>query len=435
VFNKLARQPDVKPAAGDPRAAVFDVFATLLDPHRKTAVFWDADLERELRVQSERFMPAVLRAGTSMRWFSDALQSLFNVELEGDAGVWRASIEADGKRNQLYFALDRGVAKLIGATNSLSGVGRYLLRGGGDARADARARRLLDWIRADNDKPARSDLLAVKRLWGPAMPSSHDAITLIAAILAGETDPDRVIAIATRCPSTLPDAELACHEALFLAYRARGRWADAVAQSEAVLAQRPDTVPGRAQIHAWALARAGRFDDADHMLDEVLAKDPDHHAARIGRFEVAGIRGSAADMIQRGDALVNHPSATPWELNYVAWYRMALGGDLTSALELARKALDKAPREGGFVNTLAAIEAEIGDPGQAIHDNWKAMGLRGVSEPGADDWYVIGRIYEQLGLTADATAAYKRVTKIKVDQLISTHAMAQRRLSAMAAAH
>jgi tetratricopeptide (TPR) repeat protein len=267
------------------------------------------------------------------------------------------------------------------------------------------------------------------------MPSSRDATRLAAAVLAGETDPDRVLAVASLCASTLPDAELACHKMLFLAYRAQGHWPEAVAQSEAILAQEPSSAAGRAQIHAWALARAGRFDDADRTLDEVLAKDPDHQGARIGRFEVAALRGSPAEVIQRGDAVTNHPAATAGDLNYVAWVRLGMGGDLTPALELARKAVDKTPRGYGAVNTLAAVEAEIGDLDRAIHDNWKAMELRSSSEPTDADWYVAGRIEEQLGLAADAAAAYKRVTRPRFDQLLSVYTLAQRRLAAMGTAH
>jgi len=333
--------------------------------------------------------------------------------------------------------------KVIGGGYSLTGIGRYILRGG--ARDDARARRLLDWLRADLDRPNAPAEYFFKQLWGPGMPTSHDAIQLVAAVLADSTDPDRVLPVATRCASTLPDAELACHEAKFVAYRARKQWAEAVAESEAILAARPSWSDGRVQYHAWVLARAGRFDDADRMLDAVLARTPGHRGAMLGRFEVAAMRASAgtstsasADLVQRGEALVNAPTASPGDLNYVAWQRLAMAGtpgpagDLTSALEIARKAVDKAPQSGGILNTLAALEAEHGDLGRAIPDNTKAMELRHLIEPTSDDWFVIGRILEQLGLTADATAAYKRVTPPRYDQLANAYQLAQRRLAVIA---
>ncbi|HET7503076.1 MAG TPA: tetratricopeptide repeat protein, partial [Kofleriaceae bacterium] len=431
IFEHVKQQPDRPASSADPRSAVLVAFATLLDPQDRPAVFWDAQLEREFRGMAQgdaiQVMPRIL--GT--RWLRDVLQSTTKIEIEGGAGLWRVNTEYEQSRVQLYVALDRGVAKLIGGTGLVSSVGRYVLRG--DAKADARARKLLDWVQADADLAGA--LVSFKRIWGPGMPTSHDAILLAGAVLARSTDPDRVIPVASRCASTLPNAAIACHEALFFAYRARGRWAEAVEQSEAILAARPSDLPARAQIHAWALARAGRFDDAEHILDQVLAKNPDHLGARIGRFEVAAIRGATADMLQRADALTSSPTADVENLNYVAWYRLGQGGDLTAALELARRAVEKLPRSSGVVNTLAAIEAERGELDRAVHDNWKAMELSNAFEPLPADWYVEGRILEQLGLTADATAAYKRVPAPEYDQLLSTHALAQRRLAALGVAH
>ena len=77
----------------------------------------------------------------------------------------------------------------------------------------------------------------------------------------------------------------------------------------------------------------------------------------------------------------------------------------------------------------------MGDLDRAIRDNGKAMELRNSTEPDDGDWYVAGRIYEQLGLANDAAAAYKRVTRPGDDQLLSVYTLAQRRLAAMAAAH
>jgi tetratricopeptide (TPR) repeat protein len=182
------------------------------------------------------------------------------------------------------------------------------------------------------------------------------------------------------------------------------------------------------------LARVGRFDEADRVLDAVLARDPDNHGARLRRFEVAAMRGVPAEVAQRGDAIVDHPAATGADLNAVAWVRLGLGGDLAPVLELSRKAVERTPSSANAVNTVAAIEAEVGELGRAVEDNWKAMQLSGAREPGDGDWYVVGRIDEQLGLTADAAAAYKRV-KPRPDQALSVYALAQRRLAALHAAH
>lgn len=83
--------------------------------------------------------------------------------------------------------------------------------------------------------------------------------------------------------------------------------------------------------------------------------------------------------------------------------------------------------------STAALEAAHGDLDRAIQDNKKAM-ERHVVEPDDGDWFVIGRIEEQLGLTGDATAAYKRVTRpAGDDQLVSAYQLAQARRSALGA--
>jgi tetratricopeptide (TPR) repeat protein len=441
IMARLQPHPPLQLRPADPRSVVLEMIAAQIDPLRKTPVFWDAEVERAVRGAPGQSWAAALRIATT-RWISDVAQSTMNIEIEGDGGVWRATVEGDGQRYPLYLVLDRGAVKVIGGHSALAGVGRYILRG--DARADARARRLLDWLRADVDLPDAQDASSFKPLWGPGLPTTHDAIQLAAAILAGETDPDRVIAVARRCPSTAPDAELACHQAGFLAYRARRQWAEAVADSEAIDRLRPSWREDRVQYHAWVLARAGRFDDADRALDAALASNPRHLGAKVGRFEVAVMRaaagtsagGSAADAIARGEALAGDPAAGPWELHYVAVQRLAMvgtpAGDLTGALELARKAVDREPKEAGYLTALAALEAEHGDLDRAIQDGRKAMELRSAIEPDAGDWYVIGRIDEQLGLTADAVAAYKRVTPPTYDELVSKYQLAQHRLAVIA---
>jgi len=432
LVTQVTNHADGKPSASDPRAAVFDVLAAAVDPRRKTAAFWDAEVEREVRSEAWPLVPAAMRGPVALRWLVDAIQSRTTVEVVGEAGLWRATVTLDRKPDALYLVLDRGVVKLIGNVDQLSGVGRYILRSARDAGAEPRARKLLDWVRADVDKSNKPGVLWFKRLWGPGLPSSHDALLLAAAMLAGPSDPDRVIAIASRCASTLPDAELACHEALIDAYATRERWAEAVAQDEAIVALRPGSFASHTRFRASALARAGRLDDAEHVLDQVLATDPDDHEALLGRVDLAAIRGARAELIRTGDALVNHATVVASDFNEVAWCRLGLGGDLSGALDLARKAVDRAPDKPGIMNTLAAIEAEVGDVDLAIHHGWKAMELGGAIEPGAGDWYVAGRIDEQLGLTGDAIAAYQRVARPGKVVLFSPYELAQRRLAVIA---
>lgn len=431
-LSKLAKHPAVTSGTRDPRSTVIDLLALVADRYRKSPAFWDAQVEREFRAAVPALVPSAMSSIGAARFLEDLIESLITVKIEGGTGLWRATVETDGHSLHLYLALDQGIVKLVASGESLRGAGRYILRTL-DARTESRARQLLDWIRADSDNATAPLALRLKALWGPGVPSSRDAIQLAAAALASGTDADRVIAVGLRCPSTLPDAELTCHEMLAAAYVATGRWAEAVTQYEAIALMKPDRAIALLGSHAFALARLGRFDDADRQVDAVLAKDPDNLDALRTRFSVTAERGSVADTLLRSSAIVQHRRASPGDLNLAAWYRLFVGSDLPVALEQARKAVGQAnyyPQ----VNTLAAIEAELGELDRAVRDNWKALDLRGSLVPEGADWYVAGRIAEQLGLRDDAAAAYKRVTASGIGQF-TTYELAQKRLAAMRVVH
>jgi tetratricopeptide (TPR) repeat protein/transglutaminase-like putative cysteine protease len=437
LLGRLAKSPAIKTGASDPRGAALDVLVASVDRSRKTPVFWDADVERDIR--NSRELDVALPSPTMGRMLSDMVQSAMRISVEGNDGdgLWRVSVDPGARQLHLYFVRERGAMKLIGATEAVAGVGRYLLRNGshnGDAKLDARARTLLDWVRADHDKSTMSHLVWFRALWSNGLPTGRDAIQLAAATLANASDPDRVLPIAQSCASTLADAPMVCHQLAFRALVARARWGEAVTEMEALLATRPDPLHEHAFEHAMALARVGRFDDAERMLDEVLAKVPFHPDAPLARFAVAVYRGDAAEALRRGDELVRRPGVTVHELNNVAWYRLGQGGDPTRALEVAHRAVERTPKSAAYVNTLAAIEADAGELGGAVRDNLRAMELRKQIEPSGEDWYVAGRILEQLGLTADAIAAYKRVVRPKVLDPTSTYTYVQKRLTALKAA-
>ena len=63
----------------------------------------------------------------------------------------------------------------------------------------------------------------------------------------------------------------------------------------------------------------------------------------------------------------------------------------------------------------------------------QSIGARPDEVPGADDWYVFGRLAEQYGLPDVARRYYRRVSppKSPQDEPMSTHALAARRLAAL----
>jgi len=429
TYSSVTRQPLVKAGTADPRTAVIDLLLAQVDPNRRTPAFWDAALETPFRDAGLRLMPQAFRNIGAVPMLSDLVQASATIQIDGGPGLWRAKVGSAGQPVLLYLVLDHGIVKLIGAPDLLAGVGRYLLRTT-DAKTEPRARQLLDWLRGDLDKSTTATAQVFKKLWGAGRPSGRAAILLAAAVLSEASEPERTIAAAGRCESLPADVEYVCRSVLWLAYTKLQRWAEAVSQLETLRALRPDLASGSATDYAWSLAQVGRFDDADHVLDEVLAKTPDNHHAQFIRFWAAARHGAVAEALQRAVAIVDDPGATALQLNNIAWFRLVSGSDLVAAQTIARRAVDQAKTEGPTVATLAAIEAELGDTDHAVHHLYQAIELRHATALDESEWYIVGRIAEQLGLATDAVAAYKRVTRTGEDWL-SSYTLAQRRLAVL----
>jgi tetratricopeptide (TPR) repeat protein len=89
--------------------------------------------------------------------------------------------------------------------------------------------------------------------------------------------------------------------------------------------------------------------------------------------------------------------------------------------------------DGSPQYTLAALYADLGLTNEAREAILQAMAIGTRKEPGADDWYVFGRIWEELGEREAAKTAYQRVKKPEANpnRADSAYVLAQRRLSAM----
>ncbi|HMG52170.1 MAG TPA: hypothetical protein VK601_01785, partial [Kofleriaceae bacterium] len=432
LFARAAPHPAAPPPAqlGDPRAALTDLLLALADPHRASPVFWDAALEGALRRWSPWFAPRL--PGWLDR--SDLVADLMTsgaVRLEGGAGLWRAAVDVGGASRRFYLALDRGVAKVVGTSDLYAYVGRHVVAAAlDDPRAVDQAHQLLAWMRAELEGSKGTNAVLFRRLWDAGEPRSAGALRLAAAVLSAWLDPEHALPVVAQCSSPLPVGQLACHVIRAEAHHRRQRWAEAAAEYAAIRALGADELAPWAASLGAALGRAGRFDDADRVLDEVLAAHPDDPGALLTRYRVAVDRGQPAEAARRADAIAQRAKVTASELNQLAWSRLAEGGDLPSALVLARRAVEAEQSSSAVRNTLAAIEAELGDLGPAEADQRGALRLHG-DPPNDSDWYVAARIDEQLGLVDDAVAIYKKIATAPDTDRLSAAAFARRRLAAL----
>lgn len=159
------------------------------------------------------------------------------------------------------------------------------------------------------------------------------------------------------------------------------------------------------------------------------AARPDDLLAANMKCELAIRRGDFGEAIRRFEALLQTPVATPTMHNNAAWLHLFTGTDLQGALALIRKAAgpDRERISYGQLNTIAALEAELGELGAAKLDGWQSMENIGRAVPLGPDWLIYGMIAEQLGLRDDAIAAYRRIPRS--NQLDGVFALAQRRLT------
>jgi tetratricopeptide (TPR) repeat protein len=434
MVQKIARR-DAKFAVGkDPAKTAIDVMLGLLDRSYVSQSMWDDDVRDALTVRSSAHLKSLAPLRKLARaYIYDIAQSTGEIRVEGKpAGPWRVECDFFSQKFWLYAILDKGAAKVIGAPDAPRGVGRYALRqlAAGDL---ATARQLLDWLRSDLDRlpSAATTKPQLVKLWGPGLAQDATAAALAAAVVADGGEPDRAIPILTKCATTAADPRSLCDPALAGALYNAKRWVELDAQGTEWEARDPDAL-GAALLRAAALTKLRRFDDAEKVLAATLAKRPDDRFAVGAQIQNSIARGAYDEALRRQDALAKLSTATAMDRNNVAWFRVATGKDLPLALELARAATrDVTTPNDAALNTLAVVEAELGDVDAAKADLFRSMeaGNRRIPEPA--DWYLIGRIHEQLGFRDDAIAAYKRVPA-DPDRLFPTPAdLAKNRLKAL----
>ncbi|MGN6106142.1 MAG: DUF3857 domain-containing protein [Kofleriaceae bacterium] len=427
TFQKLRRYEPSAAAARDPRSAFIEATSTMFT--RGTPPVWDAATAAELAPHLRSDHPGVKMLATVGTGVGrDIVAAIAELEVEGTDAAWRVRSEMMGQRVVAYVALDRGAAKLFAFSNTPEPFGRHVFRL--LARNDlATAARCLDWLVKDEPNSR------IAKVWGPSLPRDRAAISLSAALLARRSEAARAAPILEKCASSVAAARAACDAALEPSYTKAKRWKDLEAHARAWLQREPAAhAPVRAR--ATALGGLGRFDEAERLLRELSARRPDDREVDWLRAYLELERGRLDEAIRHFEPVVrDRPSAIVF--NQAAWIRAVEGKDLAAAAELARKAVG--PNEDAArapaLNTLATIEAELGELGLARSHAWKAMEKRAQPELDSSDWYVVGRIAEQLGLIEDARAAYKKVAPEPGEtEILNAHHLAQRRLKLLGGA-
>jgi tetratricopeptide (TPR) repeat protein len=404
MMGRLARIEKPSPPGKDPVAAVRASIIEVADAGWPAAPYLDASVARSIADENEGAANPML-AHMPAQYVRDIMLATSEITAEGGkTGPWRVTMKVVGATQVAvtYVGLDKGAARMLGTTTDVRGVGRYAQRLLADGQLEA-ARTLFDWV--IKDKPGSR----IASVWGPKLPRDADAAALAAALLASSSGPIAGAKALAACKTTAAGARETCDATLAGVYLQAGKWDDALAHAATWDKRAGPGWPQASRLQAWALTELGRADEADRVLTAALKQHPDDVDLLEVRAKVAWKRGAPDEIARRTDAVVAAAPTDLHALHDAAWAKMVIGADLAVAEQWAEQVLAAQPGDRAILNTLATIEAERGDVAAAKTHQWEALAKFPRRAPLGEQYYVIGRIAEQLGLRDDAIAAYRKV--------------------------
>jgi tetratricopeptide (TPR) repeat protein len=337
----------------------------------------------------------------------------------------------------VLFAVREGEELLVLASDGgwpVLGAEALRLADAGDLAA---ARRLLGFARevapGDASKPASPGGLLAALLPDDAAAGANAQARHAAAALAAFGDRKGRVApllldARARAPRGAERAALGL--ALAQAYRAAGRSDALLRLSTELLAEDPASREafGLQVVALEKLRRRAPLDGAADGILAVLPDDPEVLAvvgnARLALGDPQGARSAFRRLIDAG-------KASPGVYNNAAWLELFFEPPAPEALEWARKAAGaERALDAAALNTLAAVQATVGQPTDARATFLRSLEAGGGGAPGPADWFVFGRIAEAYGLPEVARAAYARVRPEPEDPT-APNLLARRRLVAL----
>lgn len=174
-----------------------------------------------------------------------------------------------------------------------------------------------------------------------------------------------------------------------------------------------DALGRKAEMRTVALAAAAaqpnEVDVAEVAANFLLAQDDFEGVERVGRPLVQAGRASAQ------------------LLNTLAWAAVVAGHVTDLTLSDAQASTEKAARRP-TLHTLACVHAERGELAEARQVHLRGFQTAPGAEPFTADWYVVGRIAEQLGFPDTARRAYGKMLESQGEE---GQRLAKRRMDAL----
>ena len=192
--------------------------------------------------------------------------------------------------------------------------------------------------------------------------------------------------------------------------------------------------PTALRLALRAAYAAGGRQEADRIVHDNLDRFKNNVVALRGVAVTAMVFGDTNRSNEIEKQLIDSGRGQASDYNQLAWGDLMAGKATASTLEIANKGMLLGGNGStGMMHTLAAVDAELGKEAEARAILLQRMKLLGTPEPDDDDWYVLGRIAEQYGLTNEAAGMYRKLEKPAVELSVaaSSYALAQRRLKAL----
>lgn len=338
-----------------------------------------------------------------------------------DAKGYRVNVRGLDGNSQTYFvaSMDGGY-RLLGLSTTSPLLGLQALWCVDHAQLD-QARAWLDQARdlvaaPPSDDPVRG--LPFARLWTKGQSADAERTRLVSTVLASAhgKDPQLLKALLeARAKATDPKDTLALDVAITSSAQDGEQWAELTKATERIMSAAPDS-PSAQILRFGAFIAADKWDEGLQFGQAQLAKHPDNTFLQDGIYQAMGRMGQRDAMEKGLQALIDKGRATVADYNNLAWSQVTRGAVTDSTLELIRIATQNGGASSSL-HTLATVLADLGRTTEAKAALLKEMDAQSLEEPGGNEWYVLGRIAEQLDIPDAALACYARVTPKKPEDM------------------
>jgi tetratricopeptide (TPR) repeat protein len=319
-----------------------------------------------------------------------------------------ARIRARKIRLELALALDFWALARRNTTPRGDGTERRLL-------AVARAADPDEWRNQTRTAFAQRDYKAFKKLAATDHVGDQPVQTLSLLVSRPEVEPQIALPLLRQAQQAHPDSfEMNFQLAWTLQYGRPQHQQDdeAIRFYTAALALRPRNSPTWHWL-AVALRGRGRLDEQIACERKSIALEPNFlspYFALSSALEAQGKRDEAIAVLRKAS---DASSDDPQDLNNLSWFLATSHfcelRDARRAVELAQKAVELAPEDGTYWNTLGAAQYRTGSWQAAIAAFEKSMALGGGGN--SFDWFFLAMAHWQLGGQSEALEWYNRAVQ------------------------